>query len=220
MTDVPWPASRRQIDLAGERLRDWWFDFGLSHELVATDPVLTAATGLFVSFREGFQVPVSKTAMGLRSFLRSEGAPVIVKPEAQALSDDSQQARALPCDEVFADGGHWGLSRDSAGALGGRGGCSPCSSQLASRPVQRLCSGAKDDWLSRRTRGRAARRAPHRDSASDSRPAVVGRGGRSNRQPAGGSCEGRRWTACTRAFHVAARRKARTKGNRRKCRNV
>lgn len=78
MTDVPWPGSRRQIDLAGERLRDWWFDFGLSQELVVTDPVLTAATGLFVSFREGFQVPVSKTAMGLRSFLRSEGAPVIV----------------------------------------------------------------------------------------------------------------------------------------------
>lgn len=78
MTEPLWPASRRQIDLAGERLRDWWFDFELSHDLVITDPVLAAAGGLFVDFREGFQVPLSKTAMGLRSFLRSERAPVIV----------------------------------------------------------------------------------------------------------------------------------------------
>lgn len=78
MPDVPWPASRRQIDLAGERLRDWWLDSRLSSDLVHTDPKLSTAANLALDFRAGFQLPVSKTAMGLRSFVSRESSRVIV----------------------------------------------------------------------------------------------------------------------------------------------
>ena len=59
-------------------MRDWWFDQSLSSDLVTTDPELGAAAVLVAEYRRGFQVPLTKTVMGLRSFVTRESTQVIV----------------------------------------------------------------------------------------------------------------------------------------------
>jgi len=78
LADVPWPASKRQINLASDRLRDWWLDLSLPSTLIETDTELHAAVDLVVAFRNGFQSPLNKVTMGVRSMISSEGAPVVV----------------------------------------------------------------------------------------------------------------------------------------------
>jgi len=78
LPDVPLPASKRQIDLAGDRLREWWLDLNLPGELLSTDAELRAAALLVLDYRIGFQDPLNRVTMGVRSFVKSEGAPIVV----------------------------------------------------------------------------------------------------------------------------------------------
>jgi len=59
-------ASRTAIDRSGKALRDWWND------LNRLDDQIVHAYRLMIRFRETFQLPLGKTAMGLRSMVRSE----------------------------------------------------------------------------------------------------------------------------------------------------
>lgn len=66
-------ASRSQIDRAGVLLRDWW----------ATDTLdgaaeMREAWRLVSRFRAEFATPLTKVVMGMRSFVKSEGLPVVV----------------------------------------------------------------------------------------------------------------------------------------------
>lgn len=78
MGDVPWPASKRRIDLAGERVSAWWFDFEQPGDLIQTDAVLQEAGRLLFLFRLGFQGPLNKVTMGVRTFVQTEGHEVVV----------------------------------------------------------------------------------------------------------------------------------------------
>ncbi len=69
--------SRSQIDRAGTALRSWWID----DKEVEVTPALLSAFGAMISFRESFQLPLTKTVMGLRSMVRSES------PELKAKDD-------------------------------------------------------------------------------------------------------------------------------------
>jgi hypothetical protein len=53
--------SRSQIDRAGGVLRRWWTQ---DDDLVSTDAIFEAFTTM-IEFREAFQVPLNKTAVGL-----------------------------------------------------------------------------------------------------------------------------------------------------------
>lgn len=68
-----WGGSRGEIDTAGRRIRDYW----ISLPDAATDDVL-AAFNIAWRYRAEFQTPLTSVVMGLRSFVKSEGAPVIV----------------------------------------------------------------------------------------------------------------------------------------------
>lgn len=68
-----WGGSRSQIDTAGRHLRNYW-TVG-PHEL--TDEVVEAFDIVW-KYRAEFQVPLTSVVMGLRSFVKSEGAPVLV----------------------------------------------------------------------------------------------------------------------------------------------
>ena len=78
LPDIPLPASRTQIDLAGERIRAWWADETLPISLIDTDPELRAAAVLMEQFRTSFQDPLGRVRMGLQSFVKSEGARIVV----------------------------------------------------------------------------------------------------------------------------------------------
>jgi putative GTP pyrophosphokinase len=72
------PASRRQINRAGERMRDWWNDRSMPSGALATDSDLRAALHLVTDYRRGFQVPLNRVTMTVRSFVTSEHLPVVV----------------------------------------------------------------------------------------------------------------------------------------------
>jgi ppGpp synthetase/RelA/SpoT-type nucleotidyltranferase len=65
-------TSRREVDLAGDLLRDWM------NEGLLLGPGETAAMDLLESYRAQFTEPLTKVVMGLRSAVRSEGAPIVV----------------------------------------------------------------------------------------------------------------------------------------------
>jgi putative GTP pyrophosphokinase len=71
---VPWPASKRKIDLAGDLVRQWWLD----PEIPEIEGELRDAVVLVYRFRQGFQDPLNRVTMGARSMVNSEGAPVVV----------------------------------------------------------------------------------------------------------------------------------------------
>jgi len=58
--------ARADINRAGEELRRWW----RSNEPIG--PATGDAIAAMIAFRETFQVPLKKTAMGLRSTVQSE----------------------------------------------------------------------------------------------------------------------------------------------------
>jgi putative GTP pyrophosphokinase len=65
--------SRRHINRAGDKLRDWW-----SGPLAPYDPELDGWIGDALAYRGEFQEPLRRSVMGLRSMVKSERAPVIV----------------------------------------------------------------------------------------------------------------------------------------------
>lgn len=68
-----WGGSRSQIDAAGRCIRDYW----AASPHVLTGEVM-AAFDILWKYRAEFQTPLTSVVMGLRSFVRSEGAPVLV----------------------------------------------------------------------------------------------------------------------------------------------
>jgi putative GTP pyrophosphokinase len=78
LPDIPLPASRGQIDRAGESLRNYWSNDALPAEVIETDADLRAAALLVLEYRASFQDPLGRVRMGLQSFVATEGAPVIV----------------------------------------------------------------------------------------------------------------------------------------------
>lgn len=67
-----WGASRSRVDKAGRVLRDYWTTPRL------LDPEVEEAFEVAWLYRNEFQVPLTKVVMGLRSFVKTEGAPVVV----------------------------------------------------------------------------------------------------------------------------------------------
>jgi putative GTP pyrophosphokinase len=80
-----WPASKRKIDAAAEMVREWWFDLSQPADRINTDLELRAAAELVWLFRLGFQRPLNKVTMGVRSMVRSEGSPIIVSQRLKRL---------------------------------------------------------------------------------------------------------------------------------------
>jgi ppGpp synthetase/RelA/SpoT-type nucleotidyltranferase len=72
------PASRRQIDVAGERVRNYWANDEIPASAIETDPELLAAARLVLRYRASFQDPLGRVRMGLQSFVQAEGARVVV----------------------------------------------------------------------------------------------------------------------------------------------
>lgn len=68
-----WGGSRSQIDSAGRCIRDYW----ATEDRELTDEV-AAAFDLAWRYRAEFQTPLTSVVMGLRSFVKSEGVPVVV----------------------------------------------------------------------------------------------------------------------------------------------
>jgi len=64
--------SRSQVDRAGDKLRDWWQD-----DLLA-GPADPEAIEIAYGFRLEFQRPLTHVVMGLRSFVKTEGAELVV----------------------------------------------------------------------------------------------------------------------------------------------
>lgn len=76
LSDVPLPASKNRIDRAGDLIREWWTTPDINR--IDVDQELRAAAVLMFAFRAGFQDPLVRVTMGMRSFVRTEGAPVLV----------------------------------------------------------------------------------------------------------------------------------------------
>lgn len=68
-----WGASRKQVDKAGLLLRDFW----ASPAAVVT-PEVEESFEIAWAYRAEFQVPLVKVVMGVRSFMKTEGVPVVV----------------------------------------------------------------------------------------------------------------------------------------------
>lgn len=67
-----WGGSRTEVDNAGVRLRDYWLGSG------GLSPDVEKALQIAWMYRAEFQSPLTKVVMGLRSFLKTEHAPVVV----------------------------------------------------------------------------------------------------------------------------------------------
>ncbi|HSR95296.1 MAG TPA: RelA/SpoT domain-containing protein [Solirubrobacterales bacterium] len=81
-------ASKSKIDRAGRMLRDWWQAPSGSAETQAFDEgELTAAVGVMVDYRSGFQDPLKKVTVGLRQFVERESSEIVV---GQRLKRDPQ----------------------------------------------------------------------------------------------------------------------------------
>jgi putative GTP pyrophosphokinase len=80
---VPWPASKRQIDLAGDLVRAWWVDPAAPD--IEHGSEIGRAAVLVYRFRQGFQDPLNRVTMGIRSMVASEGAPIVVSQRLKRL---------------------------------------------------------------------------------------------------------------------------------------
>jgi putative GTP pyrophosphokinase len=96
LPDIPLPASRRQINIAGERIREWWYDRSIPSGALLDDPELRAALMLMVRFRIGFQDPLNRVTMGVRSFVKSESAPIVVAQRLKRLPTIMQKLARFP----------------------------------------------------------------------------------------------------------------------------
>ena len=71
--------SKKSIDRAGTALRDWWR---------GDDPLdsnLEDAIAVVVGYREGFNAPLNTVTMGIRSRVKTIGAPVVVSQRLKRL---------------------------------------------------------------------------------------------------------------------------------------
>lgn len=68
-----WGASRKKVDKAGRVLREYWDG---NRPLI--DAEIESAFDMAWAYRSEFQTPLVKVVMGLRSFVKTEGAPVVV----------------------------------------------------------------------------------------------------------------------------------------------
>lgn len=93
---TPWPASKRRINDAGERVLAWWTDPSRPDEELMADPALGAAAALVWAFRMGFQLPLNKVTMGMRSFVKSEDAPIVVSQRLKRLPTILGKLERLP----------------------------------------------------------------------------------------------------------------------------
>jgi putative GTP pyrophosphokinase len=72
-------VSRTKVDQAGKLLRDWWRLPNSDEEGRGFDEDdLTAAVGVVVDYRSGFQDPLKKVTVGLRQFVERESDDVTV----------------------------------------------------------------------------------------------------------------------------------------------
>lgn len=79
---VPYSAaghSRKQVDRAGDALRDWWLD---DRNMTPTEG---EALGVAWDYRLEFQRPLSHVVMGLRSMVQTEGAERVVAQRLKRL---------------------------------------------------------------------------------------------------------------------------------------
>ena len=65
---------------------EWWVDPSQPIERIDTDAELHAAALLVAQFRTGFQDPLNRVSMGVRSFVNSEGAPTVVTQRLKRLT--------------------------------------------------------------------------------------------------------------------------------------
>jgi ppGpp synthetase/RelA/SpoT-type nucleotidyltranferase len=82
--DIILPGSRNQIDKAGDLLRQWWVA-NLASKETETDEAFGDALLLVYRYRGGFQDPLSRVTMGVRSFVKTEGGPVVVAQRLKRL---------------------------------------------------------------------------------------------------------------------------------------
>lgn len=78
MPETRLPASRRKIDKAGDLVRAWWLDPDAPTELLDIDADLRDAAVLVYRYRVGFQDPLNRVTMGVRSFVKRESKKIIV----------------------------------------------------------------------------------------------------------------------------------------------
>ncbi len=88
-------ASRSQIDRAGVVLRDWW----ASDALDSADEVWEAWR-LVSRFRAEFATPLTKVVMGMRSFMNSEGLPVVVAQRLKRMPTMLDKLTRIPTMKV------------------------------------------------------------------------------------------------------------------------
>ena len=74
-----WGGSRSQVDRAGQNVREWF------RAPIALAPAINEAFDVVWKFRGEFQRPLTGVVMGLRSFVKSEGAPVVVAQRLKRL---------------------------------------------------------------------------------------------------------------------------------------
>ena len=101
-------VSRGQVDRAGIALRDW-YDSGL----LADDDV-ERASAVLNAYRSEFKAPLRSVVMGLRSAVKTSGAPIVVAERLKRqprIIGKLQRFRHMEFDPYA---GHCRLSRDSA----------------------------------------------------------------------------------------------------------
>lgn len=134
---APLPGvSRTQINRAGEALRRWWEDDGpLAEE--DRDAVIEAFR-VMIQFRESFQTPMGKTAMGLRSMVKSEW-PELAEPGARIPVVQRLKRREQILNK---------LSRLPTTVLSNMGDIGGCRAVLQDRDmVDRVARRIRKNWL-------------------------------------------------------------------------
>lgn len=116
---APLPGvSRTQINRAGDTLRDWWATGDIDDDAYSEEQwdTVIRAFDVMIQFRESFQAPMSKTATGLRSMVKSEwpelAAPGARIPVVQRLKRREQILNKL-----------WRFPESDLSNMGDIGGC-------------------------------------------------------------------------------------------------
>lgn len=84
--------SKEKVNRCGDLLRNWWRDTG---ELVDEGDFSEAFQVLW-SFRSGFQYPMQKTAVGLRSFVHRESDRIVVAQRLKRLPQIIHKLDRMP----------------------------------------------------------------------------------------------------------------------------
>jgi hypothetical protein len=75
--------SKKSIDRAGIALREWWADADADDDDLTAE--LLVAAQLVLDFRSGFRYPLQKVTVGVRQFVRSESAEIVVSSRLKRL---------------------------------------------------------------------------------------------------------------------------------------